>query len=137
MKKAEIEKTENNPVILFVRNQVEQGQETIEKLRTQVTGLLEKVAETANLDLDAAKTWVERLTKEFASSRADFEKKLSATVTEAINRVGLATRQQIDELAHRVEMLSKRVETASKDRTPPVVKKNTAKAKKRIAVAQA
>lgn len=130
-KKTAIQNQDNNPVAVFIRSQIEQGQKVFEKVEEEVSGLVNKIVEVAGLDLEKGKTWVENLAEQFEENREEFEKQLSSRVTEVINKVGLATRSQIDELAHRVETLAKRVETLTKQQTATVrgqVKKAAPKA---------
>ncbi len=139
-KKTAIQNQDNNPIAVFVRSQIEQGQKAFEKVEAEVTGIVEKIVETAGLDLEKGKNWVENLAEQFEESREEFEKMLALRVTEVINRVGLVTRTQIDDLSHRVESLAKKVETLSKQQTTYVkgqVKKAAPKARRAAPVAQA
>jgi len=139
-KKTAIQNQDNNPIAVFVRSQIEQGQKVFEKVEAEVTGIVEKIVETAGLDLEKGKNWVENLAEQFEDSREEFEKMLAQRVTEVINRVGLVTRTQIDDLSHRVESLAKKVETLSKQQTTYVkgqVKKAAPKARRSAPVAQA
>ena len=119
-KKTAVQKQDNNPVAVFLRSQIEQGQKVFEKVEEEVTGLVQKIVDVAGLDLEKGKNWVESLADQFEDSREEFEKQLSVRVTEVINKVGLVTRTQIDELSHRVELLAKRVETLSKQQANTV-----------------
>ena len=138
-KKTAVQKQDNNPVAVFLRSQIEQGKKVFEKVEEDVSGLVQKIVDVAGLDLEKGKHWVESLADQFEDSREEFEKQLSVRVTEVINKVGLVTRTQIDELSHRVELLAKRVETLSKQQASTVkgqVKKVAPKAARRP-VAQA
>lgn len=136
MKKQAVQTPDNNPIAVFVRSQIEQGQKVLEKVETEVTQVVNKILEVSGLDLEKGKNWVENLAEQFEASREEFEKQLSVRVTEVINKVGLATRSQIDDLAKRVESLAKRVETVTRDGARPAPRAKAAP-KARRPVAQA
>lgn len=136
MKKQAVQTPDNNPIAVFVRSQIEQGQKVLEKVETEVTQVVNKILEVSGLDLEKGKNWVENLAEQFEASREEFEKQLSVRVTEVINKVGLATRSQIDDLAKRVESLAKRVETVTRDSARPAPRAKAAP-KARRPVAQA
>ncbi|MCW5829128.1 MAG: phasin family protein [Deltaproteobacteria bacterium] len=136
MKKQAVQTPDNNPIAVFVRSQIEQGQKVLEKVETEVTQVVNKILEVSGLDLEKGKNWVENLAEQFEASREEFEKQLSVRVTEVINKVGLATRSQIDDLAKRLESLAKRVETVTRDSARPAPRAKAAP-KARRPVAQA